>query len=427
MLRVGRIFTAVTAGLFLLTVVVSWAAGISFLPEQSETAEAAAVTLTETQKLVPVGSIPGDDFGVTLVLSGDIAFVGAPGQMQSGSTPGVVHVFGRDTGGLNQWGEAITLTAYDGVNGDSFGVLPAYSAGVLAVGAPFATINGNTAQGAVYLFEQNGDGPDNWTFTRKITAAQGDMADWFGFLTLDNGRLLVGAPGKSVGGNPRQGAAYLFEQNAGGPGNWGQTVVLTASDGVTNSYFADSVALSGDTAVIDQYIFTRQPDGRWTETIKLTAADGMEGSLFGLGAAISGDIVALPDASAEVNGQASQGAVYMYGRHQNGVNQWGQIRKITVTDGLAHDSFGTGLALSGDMLVVGAPGADKAYVFRQNAGGENAWGLTAVLTGSDVTGGEEFGISTAVDRGLVLVGTRTTNAAYLFDRRSYLYLPFIQR
>jgi hypothetical protein len=313
------------------------------------------------------------------------------------------------------------------VNGDSFGVLPAYSAGVLAVGAPFATINGRAAQGAVYLFEQNGSGPDNWTFTRKITAAQGDMADWFGFLTLDNGRLLVGVPGKAVGENPRQGAAYLFEQGAGGPDNWGQTAVLTASDGVTNSYFAESVALSGDTAVINQYIFTHQQDGRWTETIKLAPEDGMGSISFGHHAAISGDVVALGDFAADVNGQVSQGAVYLYGRHQNGINQWGQIRKITVTNGLAYDSFSTGLALSGDMLVVGAPGADKAYVFRQNEGGENMWGLTAVLTGSDVTDGAEFGISTAVDRGLVLVGARTAGAVYLFDLRRYLYLPFMQR
>jgi len=294
------------------------------------------------------------------------------------------------------------------------------------VGAPFASVNGNTAQGAVYLFARGGS-LDAWTFVRKITAVPGSPGDGFGIAALDNGRLLVGAPNVTVGSNSRQGAAYLFEQDAGGPDNWGQVITLTASDGVTNSYFADSVVLSGDTAVINQYVFTRQSDGSWTETIKLAPEDGMGSILFGHSAAISGDIVALGDASATVNGQVSQGAVYLYGRHQNGVNQWGQIRKITVTDGLAGDSFGAGLALSGDMLVVGAPGADKAYVFRRNAGGENMWGLTAVLTGSDVTGGDEFGISTAVDRGLVLVGARTANAAYLFDLRSYLYLPFIRR
>ncbi|HID53173.1 MAG TPA: hypothetical protein EYP41_14215 [Anaerolineae bacterium] len=423
MLRMGRIVTVVSGAFFFLVFIISWIFGAG---AEISTAADTTVTLTETRKLIPSSSIPADDFGVTLVLSGDLAVVGAPGQAMGGNTPGVVHIFGRDTGGPVQWGEAVTLTAGDGVNGDSFGVLPAYSAGALAVGAPFATVNGNTAQGAVYLFAR-GSRLDSWTFVRKITAVPGSSGDGFGIAALDNGRLLVGAPNVTVGSNPRQGAAYLFEQDAGGPDNWGQTVVLTASDGVSNDYFGDSVVLSGDTAVVNQYIFSRQLNGNWTETTKLAAADGLESVLFGHSAAMSGDIVALGDASAEVNGQAFQGAVYLYGRHQNGANQWGQIRKITVTSGLAGDSFGTGVALSGDMLVVGAPGADKAYVFRQNAGGENMWGLTAVLTGSDVTDGSEFGIGTAVDRGLILVGARTANAVYLFDLRSYLYLPFIRQ
>src|SRR5262245_14359942 len=57
---------------------------------------------------------------------------------------------------------------------------------------------------------------------------------------------MVGAPGKTVGANSSQGAAYLFNSN-GGHVNWTQVTRYTASDGGTNDALGNSVALFVDT------------------------------------------------------------------------------------------------------------------------------------------------------------------------------------
>ena len=57
----------------------------------------------------------------------------------------------------------------------------------------------------------------------------------------------VGTYHATVGGNSRQGAAYVFARNQGGADQWGQVKKLTASDGMARDYFGDSVATSGDT------------------------------------------------------------------------------------------------------------------------------------------------------------------------------------
>ena len=46
------------------------------------------------------------------------------------------------------------------------------------------------------------------------------------------------------------GAAYIFQRDQGGAGNWGQVIKLAASDGEADDRFGISVAVSGDTVVV---------------------------------------------------------------------------------------------------------------------------------------------------------------------------------
>ena len=61
-------------------------------------------------------------------------------------------------------------------------------------------------------------------------------------------------------------------------------------------------------------MFTK-PKGGWrseTETAKLTASDGAAGDLLGYSVAIQGDTVIAGAVSATVNGNAYQGALYVF-------------------------------------------------------------------------------------------------------------------
>jgi len=106
--------------------------------------------------------------------------------------------------------------------------------------------------------------------------------------------------------------------------------------------------------------------------------------------------------------------------------------------------FSTGLALSGDTLVVGSPRRDtgagvdagSAYVYERNAGAGLPWGQVAVLQPAEVNANDFFGYSAAIDGDLLAVGApfaespglqANAGAVYVFkrnpsDRNSWLQL-----
>ncbi|HIF62631.1 MAG TPA: hypothetical protein EYQ35_00525, partial [candidate division UBP10 bacterium] len=54
------------------------------------------------------------------------------------------------------------------------------------------------------------------------------------------------------------------------------------------------------------------------------------------------------------------GSAYIYQRDEGGVNNWGEVKKITASDAAGGDQFGTSVAISGDTAIVGAWRNDDA-------------------------------------------------------------------
>ncbi len=113
---------------------------------------------------------------------------------------------------------------------------------------------------------------------QRLTASDGPPHGRFGeSVSLSGDRAIIGDSSGSDGG-----AAYIFERDGGG--NWGDVQKLTASDG-EQSYFGESVSLSGDWAIIGHgpldvlaaYVFERDGSGHWSEVQKLHASDGQHG------------------------------------------------------------------------------------------------------------------------------------------------------
>lgn len=100
------------------------------------------------------------------------------------------------------------------------------------------------------------------------------------------------------------------------------------------------------------------------------------------------------------------GAVYMYER-VSGVWQFRQLLKAS--DRASGDRFGTSVSLSGQALLVGAsladlpgkPDAGKAYTFRLSG---QSWVQEKVLTASNSAAEDYFGTSVALSGGLGVVG-----------------------
>jgi hypothetical protein len=93
------------------------------------------------------------------------------------------------------------ITANDGAAGDSFGYAISLDGRTAIIGAPApaATVNGNTAQGAAYMFRLEGR---VWTEVQKLTASDGAAFDNFGnCVALHGSTVIVGAPDAAINGN----------------------------------------------------------------------------------------------------------------------------------------------------------------------------------------------------------------------------------
>jgi len=294
-----------------------------------------------------------DNFGASVALAGGRALVGADFAAVDGqSLQGAAYLF---TGAGADWQEQAKLVAADGAEFDSFG-RPVTLAGDMAmVGVPLADVDGNGEQGAAYLFDLSGGGdPPDGTM---LTASDGAADDWFGrSVAIDGDTVVVGADAADVGGVFNQGAAYVFVRDGDG---WVEQARLTASDGDSSDQFGFSVAVAGGTALIGSaddaaYVFTRD-GGTWTEQAKLVPSDGTEFDRFGIAVALSGDGgTALVGArQSAVAGRTNQGAAYVFTRDGD---TWTERAKLTASDGAAFDLLGDAVALSdgGDTAVVGA-------------------------------------------------------------------------
>lgn len=228
------------------------------------------------------------------------------------------------------------------------------------------------------------------------------------------------------------------------PGFLGQAIIiefrgakLYARDGAAEDYFARSVALGDEYAVVGAshndnrngtdagaaYIFARSGND-WIEQAKIMADDGAEGDVFGYSVAIEGDYLVVGAPWTDDLGIES-GAAYVYKR--DGVN-WVQQAKLTASDGGEDNRFGISVAISGDYVLVGAFFDDdfgtrsgSAYIFKRSG---TSWTEQAILKASEGAEGDWFGVSVSIDGDFAAIGSRYddndngTNAGgvYIFKR-----------
>ena len=307
---------------------------------------------TEQAKLTASDGAAGDRFGYSVAISGDTAVVGAYIDDEKGIDSGSAYVFVR-SGGI--WTEQAKITASDGAAGDQFGLAVAVSGDITIVGALTDGDNGPNS-GSAYVFLRSGG---SWIEQTKITARDGAAGDQLGVsVALSGDTALVGASHDADNGAD-SGSAYVFVRSGG---SWTEQAKITARDGAVGDQFGYSVAVSGDIAVVgaahdddkgassgSAYVFVRV-GGSWTEQAKLTASDGAAGDIFGNSVAVSGD-TAVVGACRNADYGPNSGSAYVFVRSSG---SWTEQAKLTASDGAAGDYFGLHIAINGGRAVVGA-------------------------------------------------------------------------
>jgi hypothetical protein len=176
------------------------------------------------------------------------------------------------------------------------------------------------------------------------------------------------------------------------------------------------VDVDGDTAVVGSphadgkgavYVFTRSGDS-WTQTAKLTTSDLAAGDDLGESVAIDGDTIVAGAPGANHGPDDRVGAVYTFARAGTANRQ--ETAKLTVSDGAAFDNLGETVAIDGDGIVAGAAG--ETVDGKQSAGALYTFTRTGVaartetgkLIASVNAESDQLGRSLAVDGDTIVAG-----------------------
>lgn len=413
-----------------IVIVVIGAASSAMRGRQAGAENTASVSpsLGQLRLTAPLGSA-SDAFGKSVAISGDTVIIGVPGDdINTNSDQGSAYVFVKSG---TMWVLQQKLTADDG-GSRSFGYSVAILGNTAIIGSWQDSIGANINQGAAYVFIRSGT---NWTQQAKLIANDGAANDGFGFSAAISGETaIIGA----IEGNSSNGAAYVFVRN---DAVWTQQGKLSAPDGTTNDAFGLSTAISGDSAmvgapgadingIINQgaaYVFIRNGT-TWSHQQKLFHLFGAAGDSVGTGVAISGDTAIVGAVQVEIIPNIDQGAAYVFTRS---VTEWTLQQTLTANDGESFDYFGYSAAIDGDRLIIGAYGDNidtisdqgSAYIFVKSV---STWIQQSKLRAADGTPSSRFGWTVGISGETAIVGAHQDDvgmnanqgSAYIFGNVS---------
>lgn len=188
-------------------------------------------------------------YGAAVAMDGDTVVVGAPEAIKNGSAVSCGAAFVYDPSNQSS---TLSLRRYTRLDPPScalpmsFGAAVAVSASHIAVGAKSDASRG-TNTGAVFLWSRN-NATQAWEYAVKLTAADGQASDYFGWdVALQDGILVVGAPGD----RSRAGSVYMYFSNTtsqdGMPWRYVRKLMPAVS---SNSFSGGAVALDGGVLVV---------------------------------------------------------------------------------------------------------------------------------------------------------------------------------
>ncbi len=382
---------------------------------------------------------------------------------------GAVYVFVRENG---LWSQQAYIKASNAQFGDQFGVSVDISGDTIVVGARFedsagvgvnADESNNSAanSGAAYVFHRVGT---IWSQQAYLKASNTDLGDEFGeSVAISNNTIVVGSPKESsnateINGDDsdnssvRSGASYIFTRSGS---VWSQQAYLKASNAQASDSFGTAVSISNDTVAvgaIDEdssainingdetdntasksgatYVFVRDAFDEWSQQAYIKAHNTDSDDQFGFSLAIDDDILVVGanfessnetgvNAPGNDNSALNAGSAYVYSRI--GVT-WGFDAYLKASNTDAGDEFGLSVDISGNQIVVGAyvessasNGVDgdqsnnnallsgAGYLFKFDG---TQWQQESYLKAFNTDSGDLFGYDVAISGDSIIIGAQ---------------------
>ena len=354
---------------------------------------------TELQKLTASDGGGVEYFGNAVAISGNTVVVGKYYERINVQSSASVYAY-RFNG--TNWIEQ-KLVAPDGELGDQFGRSLAVGGNVIVVGA-FLDDDLGEDTGSAYVYRWNGT---SWVIEQKLVGT--GQYGWS--VAVDGNVIAIGAHYLN--------ATYVYRFNGS---SWVEEQILFPAPSVSN--FGESVAVKNDRIVVgapydyntgfgSAYVF-KWNGTTWVEEQLLLPSEREFYIFLATAVAISEDLIVVGAPwGFDENYNDAPGAAFVF--RWTGTT-WVEEAKLTAPDGTSFDWFGASVGAGEDAVVVGKQnGYSGAYLFEWDG---NSW-LAHKMLGSDTLPGDNFGYSVAMSGNLVAVGALTdewnVGSAYIFS------------
>jgi len=318
-----------------------------------------AKTDEQLYEFIPTGNSTDYRFGYSVAHWGNNAVIGVRNDSHRGYFAGSASVYDLTTGLLQ-----FNLYADDAGERDFFGASVAISGNLAVIGA-IGNEGNHHGSGAAYVFNVTTGQQMN-----KLIADNGGAADDFGVSVAINGNLAV--VDAILDRVYTSGAVYLYNATTGE-----QQSILLPDDGYIGDRFGQSIAISGNLAVIGApeadivdydsgaaYVFDLTTG---QQLIKLLPSDGAFRDYFGYSVAIYGNLAVIGAYGDDDNGMDS-GSAYVFD-----ITTGQQLAKLIGSDEIENDKFGYAVSINENEVLIGAPfhgdsfKSGLLYVYEQRA------------------------------------------------------------
>lgn len=416
-------------------------------------------------------------FGTSVAISGETMLIGAPREAAPLSQVGAVYVFGKSAG---EWVQQQRIASPFTRSEDKFGMAVALDGDIAAVGAPWADGATTTDCGGFAIYRRNEAGtwamdysyqPGASNLYRGGTLAVSGESVLVGGSAFNSGSsiyqpvngswqsryyfnyrpgaiegttVLLGAStnqGDGVASGATFGAAFIYEFDGTA---WPLQQRLTMGNSMEGTRLGTTLAMQGDTALISApgepgasgasfgavYVFVKS-NGLWSQQARLVAAAPAALREFGTSLALDGDTAAVAcvqDSHFTAGGTETTnvGSVTIFVR--NGTT-WSQQKKLYASDFANNDSFGAGLALEGNHLLVGAPGDSdgtgsgqvqigSVYWFSRSG---TTWTQSSKFRSGNTRDNQRFGCAIAIDNGSAVIGAYSLVSGLYYAGQAFVF------
>ena len=241
--------------------------------------------------------------------------------------------------------------------------------------------------GKIHIVERNSQGI--WSIVKKIRNpnTQYYSREGEGFATdiaISGNTIVVGTPGKEYDAD-RNGVieceTIISGANDYSECNLGVAYIFSRNQGGTNNWGLVKTLISPDASSTD-------PTQLFGTTVDIEGGTIVIGTTT-YGYDTNGDNqLTCPSVPIECNTDS----VFVYSQNQGGTNNWGLIKQIKPSNQNINDTLGREIDLSGDDLIVSSPIRNYVdssgngvflqpsfYIYSRNQGGSNNWGLVKEL------------------------------------------------